>query len=144
MTASNDKTARLWDVPTISSDDSAEDVLLLAEAEASSDVTVRTSEQAEILNVPTLEQVSGNTEENRHQVLNVVFKIDSIGAIPEVERLGAEQSDHLSLLQTQSCRMGGEQDHRGDTRCFEMRDASGSSERPSDRTFWAEPRRSRS
>jgi hypothetical protein len=59
VTASNDKTARLWDVPTISSDDSAEDVLLLAElAEASSGVAVQTSEQAEILNVPTPEQVS--------------------------------------------------------------------------------------
>jgi hypothetical protein len=59
VTASRDRTVRLWDVPTIISDDSAEDVLLLAElAEASSGVAVQTSEQVEILNVLTPEQVS--------------------------------------------------------------------------------------
>lgn len=52
VTSSRDGTARVWDVPRISSKDSAEDVLLLADlAEASGVVALQTSERAEILNV---------------------------------------------------------------------------------------------
>ena len=58
MTASEDTTARVWDVPTVTSKDSAEDVALLAElAEASSGFVVQTSGQAEILNLLTARQV---------------------------------------------------------------------------------------
>jgi hypothetical protein len=58
VTASYDNTARLWDVPTITSKDTAEDVVLFADlAEATGGVALRTSGQAEILSVLTPEQV---------------------------------------------------------------------------------------
>jgi hypothetical protein len=58
LTASADGTARLWDVPTISREDTAEALLLFADlAEASGGVALQTSGQAEILNVLAPEQV---------------------------------------------------------------------------------------
>jgi len=58
LIASADATARLWDVPTISREDTAEALLLFADlAEASGGVALQTSGQAEILNVLAPEQV---------------------------------------------------------------------------------------
>jgi hypothetical protein len=58
-TASEDGTARLWDVPAIISPMTAEDVLLLADlAEATAGVALQKSGQTEILNSLSLEQVT--------------------------------------------------------------------------------------
>jgi hypothetical protein len=54
VTASHDNTARVWDVPTISGKEIAEEVLLLADlAEATCGVALQTSGQTEILSVLT-------------------------------------------------------------------------------------------
>jgi WD40 repeat protein len=58
VTASNDATARLWDAPTISSPDSVEDLLLLADlAEATGGLALQTSRGADLWNVLTPEQI---------------------------------------------------------------------------------------
>jgi hypothetical protein len=63
VTASYDNTARVWDVPTTTSQDTPEDVLLFADlAEAACGSFLQTSGQAEILNVLTPEQVSATLE----------------------------------------------------------------------------------
>jgi dipeptidyl aminopeptidase/acylaminoacyl peptidase len=63
VTACSDAKARVWDIPTISNNNTAEDVLLLADlAEAAGGVAMQTSEQGEILNVLTPEQVRATLE----------------------------------------------------------------------------------
>jgi WD40 repeat protein len=54
VTASRDNTARLWDVPSMSGKDTAEDLLLFADlAEATANIALQTSSQEEILKVLT-------------------------------------------------------------------------------------------
>src|SRR6266576_4078451 len=54
LTASADGTARLWDVPTISREDTAEALLLFADlAEASGGVALQTSGQASVNSLGT-------------------------------------------------------------------------------------------
>ena len=65
VTASFDHTARLWDVPTLSSKDkeTPEDVLLLAElAEATGRLALQNSGQAELRNVLPAKQVTATLE----------------------------------------------------------------------------------
>jgi hypothetical protein len=63
VTASNDATARLWDVPTISSTDTVEDLLLLADlAEATGDLALQTSGRAELWNILSPEQIRATRE----------------------------------------------------------------------------------
>ena len=59
LTASEDGTARLWDVPAITSPATTEDVLLLADlAEATAGAALQKSGQTEILKALTFEQVN--------------------------------------------------------------------------------------
>ena len=63
VTASDDKTARLWDATTMTDKDTAEDILLLAElAEATGGVTLETVGQAENFKLLTPEQVRASWE----------------------------------------------------------------------------------
>jgi len=63
VTASNDATARLWDVPTISSTDTVEDLLLLADlAEATGGLALQTSGRAELWNILSPEQIRATRE----------------------------------------------------------------------------------
>jgi hypothetical protein len=63
VTASEDKTARLWDATTMTNKDTAEDVLLLAElAEATGGVTLETVGQQENFKLLTPEQVRASWE----------------------------------------------------------------------------------
>ena len=58
LTASIDKTARLWDAVVVTDKDAKEDILLLAElAEATGGVTLETVGQAENLKLLTPEQI---------------------------------------------------------------------------------------
>jgi hypothetical protein len=63
VTATFNKTARLWDVPTLSSKDTAEDILLLADlAEATCGIVMQTAGQAETLNLMPADQVRAARE----------------------------------------------------------------------------------
>ena len=59
----SDKTAQLWDFPTISYKDSANELLLLADlADATGGVTLQSSGQEEIQNVLTSEEIKASRE----------------------------------------------------------------------------------
>ena len=63
VTASRDKTARLWDAVTVTDKDAREDILLLAElAEATGGVTLETVGQAENLKLLAPEQIRASRE----------------------------------------------------------------------------------
>jgi hypothetical protein len=63
VTASNDKTARLWDAASVTDKDTREDILLLADlAEASCDMALETMGEAENLKLLTLEQSQATQE----------------------------------------------------------------------------------
>src|ERR1700751_1262063 len=63
LTASTDNTARLWDFPTTSSKDGADELSLLADlAESIDAVTIQTSGQTEILHLMSADQVRAMRE----------------------------------------------------------------------------------
>ena len=63
VTASGDNTARLWDFPTISNKDSAEDLRMLADlAEATGGIALQVSGQEEIQNALTSEEIQAIRE----------------------------------------------------------------------------------
>jgi hypothetical protein len=54
--------------------------------------------------------------DDRCEILKTAFEIDSVTAIREMERLGAQKPDDLSVLASDSFRMTGDYDHGGDGR----------------------------
>ena len=63
VTASGDKTARVWDAPVIRNQDAPDDVLLLADlAEAACGSVLQTSGQTEILKLLPPDQVRATRE----------------------------------------------------------------------------------
>ena len=136
VTASEDKTARLWDAVIVTDKDTREDILLLAElAEATGGVALETVGQAENLKLLTPEQIRASREKIAAK-FSSVFKIDSVTAIPEMERLGPQKPDDFSVLASHSFRMAGEQDQGGNSRRTTRRDAGRSSECSRNRTSW--------
>jgi hypothetical protein len=64
VTASEDNTARVWDIPTITRKDSADDANLLADlAEATAGLALQAFGQTEILAALTLDQVKATRDE---------------------------------------------------------------------------------
>jgi len=82
VTASGDKTARVWDAPVIRNQDAPDDVLLLADlAEAACGSVLQTSGQTEILKLLPPDQVRATREK-----IAAKFERQSSGLAP-VERL---------------------------------------------------------
>ena len=76
VTASSDKTARLWDAVIVTDKDTTEDVLLLAElAEATGGVTLETVGQAENLKLLTPEQSQSILGEDRCEIAGTSSKL---------------------------------------------------------------------
>ena len=137
VTASKDGTARLWDAINVTDKDSSEDILLFAElAEATAGVTWETIDQTENVKLLAPEQVRALLEEDRCEILATDFKIDSVPAIHGMECLGSQKPDDFSVLTNHSFRMAEEQNRRGNGRRTTGCAATGSSERPRNRTSW--------
>jgi len=76
MTISEDETARLWDVPTMTDQDIREDILLLADlAEAAGGVTLETVGEGENLKLLTPEQVIASREKIAAKFLEPPLKM---------------------------------------------------------------------
>ena len=137
VTASWDKTARLWDAVIMTDKDTREDILLLAElAEATGGVTLETVGQAENLQIADSRTGQSIAGEDRCEILEAVFEIDSVTAIHEMERLGSQKPDDFSVLARHSFRMAGEQDQGGNSRRSTSRAAGRSRECSRNRTSW--------
>ena len=90
VTASGDKTARVWDAPVIRNQDAPDDVLLLADlAEAACGSVLQTSGQTEILKLLPPDQVRATREK-----IAAKFQRQSSGLTP-VERLLKLKSERL-------------------------------------------------
>jgi hypothetical protein len=61
--------------------------------------------------------------EDRCEVRRIFLEIDSVRAIPEMERLGPQKPDDFSVLASHSFRMAGEEDRGGNNRRSASRDA---------------------
>jgi WD40 repeat protein len=96
--------ARVWDVPTITTKDSADDVNLLSDlAEATAGRAFQTFGQTETLAALTPDHVKATRDRIAVKILRVVFDLDSASATPEVERGKSEDSTHLAFFGSHSC-----------------------------------------
>jgi hypothetical protein len=88
VTASRDKTARVWDAPIIRNQDAPDDVLLLADlAEAACGSVLQTSGQTEILKLLPPDQVRATREKIAANFGRQSSELNAGRAIAKVERL---------------------------------------------------------
>ena len=103
VTASDDKTARLWDAASVTDKDTTEDVLLLAElAEAKADVTLETVGQTENLKSLTPDQIRASEQKIAAKFVGSSSKLTPLQPIFEMERLGPQNPDDFPVITRKS------------------------------------------
>jgi hypothetical protein len=111
VTASNDKTARLWDAVSVTDKDTREDILLLADlAEASCDMALETVGGGGESRIADTGTKSGHSGEDHREVCSNIFRTDSVATMDKVECLRSQKSDNFSLFTTHGFGLAGEHD----------------------------------
>ena len=104
VTASSAKTARVWDIPTITNKDSADDANLLADlAEATAGLTLQAFGQTEILTALTSDQVKARRDKIAVKFPGLPPKLTPLQRFLKWSVSEQRSSNHLSFFGSHSC-----------------------------------------